>query len=226
MFGLFFLFMMIFYVQANLIVNKIASQNIYSFPGIWYKLAYVTRIFAYILGVISITMITSEIRYKTLRQNIIDGMSRWEFLASKLLFMGVVAVITMVLLTVFGMIYGLKYTNEVTGDMILEKIYFIPATGLYVFGYMVLAFLVGLLIKRTGVAVVALILYLTILEPMLRFKLDVPYYLLPGWCMGSLLTIPTDAYFGTIETDVLIANVIMITILIGACYLVLKKRDL
>ena len=226
MFGLFFLFMMIFYGETNLIVRGYTADSLYSFPKIWSILGYTTRIFSYILGIIAISMITNEISYRTLRQNVIDGMSREKFLLSKLMFMGVVSVLTMVVLLVYGLIYGFNHTPDATMETAMKNMYYVPLTGLFVFGFMVLSFLVGLLTKRTGIAVVALVLYLSIVEPLLRLEFEVPYFLLPGWSIGSLLPVPTRLFSYDVTMDLVLVNLMVISALIGACYLVLKKRDL
>ena len=67
---------------ANLDINKVP---LYHFPDVWQNLAYVSGYFKIMLGIMVVISITNEFTYRTIRQNIIDGMSRWEFLFSKIL---------------------------------------------------------------------------------------------------------------------------------------------
>ena len=56
---------------------------LYDFPDVWQNMTYVATFFKIILAFIVIISVTNEISYRTMRQNVIDGMSKWEFLKSK-----------------------------------------------------------------------------------------------------------------------------------------------
>ena len=57
---------------------------LYDFPDVWQNMTYIATFFKIILAFIVIISVTNEIGYRTLRQNIIEGLSKWEFLKSKL----------------------------------------------------------------------------------------------------------------------------------------------
>ena len=57
---------------------------IYQFPDIWHNITYVAAYLKFILAIYMIISITSEISYNTLRQNIMNGLSRVDFIISKL----------------------------------------------------------------------------------------------------------------------------------------------
>ena len=67
---------------SSLNVNRIP---LYHFPDIWQNLIWVSGLFKLVLAIMVVISITNEYQYRTLRQNIIDGMSRWEFVLSKVL---------------------------------------------------------------------------------------------------------------------------------------------
>jgi len=58
---------------------------IFDFVDIWQNLAYLYKGISIFMAILIIINITNELDYKTFRQNVIDGMSKTEFLGSKLL---------------------------------------------------------------------------------------------------------------------------------------------
>src|SRR3977135_3165680 len=58
---------------------------LYHFPDVWQNLVYISGLFKIVLAIMVVISITNEYQYRTIRQNIIDGLSRWQFLQSKLL---------------------------------------------------------------------------------------------------------------------------------------------
>ena len=57
---------------------------LYDFPDVWQNMSWVALFLKVILGFIMIISVANEINFKTIRQNMIDGMSEWEWLSSKL----------------------------------------------------------------------------------------------------------------------------------------------
>ena len=56
---------------------------LYHFPDIWQNLAWTSGLLKMGVAIMVVVSITNEYTYRTIRQNIIDGMSREEFLLSK-----------------------------------------------------------------------------------------------------------------------------------------------
>ena len=94
--GLYALLIILFFFGVQGFLDDLADEankkspiplpglSAYSLPDIWHNLAYIAGYFKMFLGVVVIILITSEYSYKTIRQNVISGMSRWDFLKSKL----------------------------------------------------------------------------------------------------------------------------------------------
>ena len=57
----------------------------YDFPDIWQNITYAATWFKLFLAFIVVISIANEVTHRTLRQNIIDGMSKKDWLVSKLL---------------------------------------------------------------------------------------------------------------------------------------------
>ena len=63
-------------------INRIP---LYHFPDVWQNLAWSSGLLKIMLGIMVLISITNEYSYRTVRQNIIDGLSRREFLLSKMM---------------------------------------------------------------------------------------------------------------------------------------------
>lgn len=131
---------------------------LYHFPDVWQNLVYVAGFFKFVLGVMVIISVTNEFAYRTVRQNIIDGLSRWEFIQSKILTNAVLAAVSTVLLFVIALVTGMIYTPELRFDEMLNDIEFFPIYFLQVFGYLSFALLLSVLVNRSGLTIILLML--------------------------------------------------------------------
>ena len=59
------------------------SDSIYTFPKVYHYVTYMSSFFNLMLGVIIVLFTCNEIKYKTQRQNMIDGLSKREMILSK-----------------------------------------------------------------------------------------------------------------------------------------------
>ena len=62
---------------------NIAEQGIFNFPYIWHFNTYAASLFKLFLAVVIVSMMANEYTYGTLKQNLIDGLSKKEFILSK-----------------------------------------------------------------------------------------------------------------------------------------------
>ena len=63
----------------------LAEQGIFNFPYIWHFNTFVAALLKIFLAIIIVSMMSNEYTYKTIKQNLIDGLSKKEFIASKFL---------------------------------------------------------------------------------------------------------------------------------------------
>lgn len=61
---------------SKLNINRIP---LYHFPDIWLNLIWCSGLLKIVLGVMVVISVTNEYSYRTIRQNIIDGLSRGQF---------------------------------------------------------------------------------------------------------------------------------------------------
>ena len=148
---------------ANLIEGFGQSINIdriplYHFPDVWQNLVFISGFFKIVLGIMTVITITNEYQYRTLRQNIIDGMSRWEFLQSKILTNILLSFMSMTMVFTIGLITGFIYSPEVNLKDIFTYLEFFPAYFLEVFAYLSFALMLGVFIQRSGLTIIVLLL--------------------------------------------------------------------
>ncbi len=207
---------------------------LYHFPDIWQNLTYIAQYFKLILGIFIIISITNEFSYKTIRQNVIDGMSRAEFIGSKVLFILGISIVSMVFVLLIGLLMGSIYSPEAEMQFMFKHIEFIPAFFISTFNYLLLAMAIALLIKKAGLSIVILLVY-----PALEYMLMVPLpsslehlvEYLPYNALNNLIDMPFPKYVfieirDTVAWKDVIVNIIYIPILIGVSYLTIANKNL
>jgi ABC-2 type transport system permease protein len=186
--GLYFLFLALGLLMAEFMINKqIDSINsrmpipfphitIYFFPWIWQNMTFFATI-RYVLifpAIIIIILITNEFTFKTIRQNVINGMSKAEFITSKLLLISLISVIMTVLLTIGTLIIGLAHTSGITAGLVFERSSFIIGFFVTMLTVQVYALFFGFLLRNTGLSIALFTLYAFIVEPILYYFLKSP----------------------------------------------------
>ncbi|UCH14532.1 MAG: ABC transporter permease subunit [Bacteroidales bacterium] len=206
---------------------------IYDFPDVWHNITYVAGFLKFILAIYVIISITNEINYGTIRQNIMNGLSRWDFLLSKLVLVCFLSIISTLFIIAAGFILGFIYSGNREITDIITYMEFIPAYLLQITAYLIFALFIGLLIKRTGLSMGLLFLYTLIVEPIITFRIKTDWIkgLFPLKAINNLIRFPFKKYaLREVQDyiawdDTLIVSVYII-IFISLMYLILKKRDL
>lgn len=210
-----------------------AGIPLYQFPDIWHNFAYIAAYLKFILALYVIISITSEISYDTLRQNVMNGLSRTDFILSKLGLILIMAAASTVFLFVVTLVTGLVSTPDLTIHNLVRYSGFIPAYFLELTVYLVFALLIGMFVRRTGLAIGLLFLYTLIIEPViaLRIRNDVIKGLLPLKAINNLIHMPFGRYaLREIQNYVALHEVLIALLYLGLfiylTYLLLQKRDL
>jgi ABC-2 type transport system permease protein len=137
--------------------------NPFSFPIVWTNAGFFLSMLLYFPGIIIITFCVNEFTFKTHRQNIIDGYSRKEFLLGKLLLILSFA-IAVTALYVLGIFLFSKISNiefsfngaKVIGYVFIQTLH-----------YLLFAFLLAILFRKSGVAVILFLIYGVVIESIL-----------------------------------------------------------
>jgi hypothetical protein len=151
-------------IQREQPMTKAIMGGPFDFPMVWHTMSYFSSFLMFIPGLLMIISITNEFSYKTHRQNVIDGLSRTQFVTVKMVLAVLLALgctITVFLTTLF---FGLA-ASETPLDFGQAKAvlyYFVQALS-----YSGLALLFGLLFRRSGIAIGVFFLYQLILDELL-----------------------------------------------------------
>jgi ABC-type transport system involved in multi-copper enzyme maturation permease subunit len=138
----------------------LAEMGIFNFPYIWHFNTYVAAILKFFLLLVIVSMMANEYSYKTLKQNLIDGLSKKEFILSKFYTVVAFALASTVFVFVVSLLLGLSYSdyNEfaiITSDLEYIVAFFIKLVGFFSFGLFL-----GILVKRSAFAIGAMVVWL------------------------------------------------------------------
>ncbi len=213
----------------------IPGVSLYSFPNVWHNLAYLASFLKIFMAIISIILVTNEYSYKTIKQQVLHGLSRYELFWAKVLLNLSIALFATFVLAIIAAILGFRNTETVTWANFTEKISFLLAYFYEIFAYISLGFVIATLVHRSGFAIGILMLYAFIIDPILDYKLPGNWGdYLPVQSIGDTIQLPNSQLmrlFGiefqeyVATNDILIAGAwILVFHLIVLWYY--KKKDL
>ncbi|WP_442265610.1 ABC transporter permease [Tenacibaculum sp. ZS6-P6] len=140
----------------------LADQGIFNFPYIWHFNTYVAAILKFFLLLVIVSMMANEYSYKTLKQNLIDGLSKKEFILSKFYTVIAFALISTVFVFIVSLILGLIYSDFNELSIILSDLEYLLAFFIKLVGFFSFGLFLGILIKRSAFAVAGMIVWLVI----------------------------------------------------------------
>jgi hypothetical protein len=146
--------------QAKGIATMVLGNPPYSFPTVWQAVAHVSSWLLFIPGLIMILTVTNEYSFKTHRQNIIDGWTRKQFIATKLMTVTLFALLSTIVVAITAVLFGF------TGDepFSFEGFSYIGYFFFQAMSYIMVALLMAVLFKRGGLAIGVFFVYSLILE--------------------------------------------------------------
>ncbi len=212
-------------------INRIP---LYHFPDVWLNLIWFSGWFKVVLAIMVVISVTNEFAYRTLRQNIIDGMSRWEFLLSKILTNLLLSLMSVAMIFIIGLVTGLIYSPSTAYSNLLMDIEFFPVYFLEIFFFLSYALMISMLIQRSGLTIIVLLLS-QMIELIITANIDesapwlVPYF--PMKSLWLLIECPYPRYAFQEIKDYLdfqsVAIVAVWTFLFNYfSYLKIKKADI
>lgn len=144
----------------------------FNFPTVWDWLGYIGNwLVFFMLGFMAVMIVTNEHTYRTLRQNIITGLHRREFFLSKLYFMAAASLFASLYYAFCALAIGLAHADTLYLATVFKHADLVPRFWLMCMGYMSFGLLMGVLIKRTGIALFVYLTYTFVLEPVVRWAL-------------------------------------------------------
>ena len=127
-----------------------AKSGFFNFPYIWHFTTFIASWLKIFLAVIIVSMIANEYSYGTLKQNLIDGMSKKEFLLSKIYTIILFSIVSTVLVFIISLVLGLKYSSFTETGIIFSDLEYLFAYFLKHVAFFSFCLFLGLLIKRSA----------------------------------------------------------------------------
>jgi ABC-type transport system involved in multi-copper enzyme maturation permease subunit len=144
---------------------KAMIESPFVFPKVWLTSSWMGGLFFILIGMLYILLITNEVQYRTQRQNIIDGWSRTDFLKAKFSLLIFFVLVSTVLIFLCGLVVG-KVFSPANAD-VFKGIHFVGYFALMATLYLMLGYLVAILVKRTGLAIIIYFAIVCILDNVL-----------------------------------------------------------
>lgn len=130
----------------------LADQGIFNFPYIWHFNAYIAIWFKLFLAIVIVSMMANEYSNRTLKQNLIDGLSKKEFILSKFYTVVVFALVSTLFIFIISLILGLIYSDYNEFSIIFSDLEYILAYFIRLVAFFSFCLFLGILIKRSAFA--------------------------------------------------------------------------
>ncbi|MDR3245381.1 MAG: ABC transporter permease subunit [Prevotellaceae bacterium] len=215
---------------VNYLAMELATNNKFgfSFPSVWRDITYISSFLLVIPGLIIIMHTCSEYSYRTHRQNIIDGLSRNQYITTKILFVVALALLSTILTFISAFVIGLSSDTTISFVDFRYIYYFFIQSLMYIS----LAFLFALLLKKSALSIGIFFIYSLIIENILERYLSKINAgdLLPLSSSDHLLSLQVISTFipkdSKPEFVYVIVSIIYIILCYAICYYRYEKQDL
>jgi len=137
----------------------LAEQGIFNFPFIWHFNTYIASIFKFFLLIVIVSMISNEYSHRTLKQNLIDGLSKKEFILSKFYMLIILALISTIFVFIISLILGLLYSDFNELSIIFSDLEYLVAFFVKLVGFFSFGLFMGILVKRSAFAIGGIIVW-------------------------------------------------------------------
>ena len=208
------------------------KQGIFDHNSIWFNICWLIKYANLLISFLFIGIIANDFRYGMIKQNIINGFTKKQVIATYTLSSIVFALFSLVLISSISLIYGVESSKTFQWSDIAKGLF-----GFFFYTIIVLQFcmLLTLILRKSVPTIMSLVIIYLIGEPLLGFVFD--YYtntdyskFLPFSLIAQLL--PQPILMQTIKTISLESHIIWI----GSCsyfllytigsYVYLKFKDL
>ncbi|MFK5879255.1 MAG: ABC transporter permease subunit [Flavobacteriaceae bacterium] len=231
----------------------LAEMGIFNFPYIWHLNTWLSSTIKFFLLLVIVSMMANEYSNKTLKQNLIDGLSKKEFVLSKFYTVLVFSLISTLFVFIVSLTLGYIYSDFTELSIVFSDLEYLLAFFVKLVGFFSFGLFMGILVKRSAFAVGGIIVWF-IIESFMKVYLmwkfrgtdsDIPdniLQFLPLESMSNLIKEPFTRFsavksvanqigedlskdFSVHFTDILIVSV-WTFIFIYLSYRLLKRRDL
>ena len=132
---------------------NLAEMGIFNFPFIWHFNTYIAAILKFFLAIVIVSMMANEYSYGTLKQNLIDGMSKKEFILSKFLTVVLFALCSTFFVFVMSIILGYSFSSYTEIGIVFSDLEYILAFFVKLVGFFSFCLFLGIFVKRSAFAI-------------------------------------------------------------------------
>jgi len=131
---------------------RLADQGIFNFPFIWHFNSYIAAILKLFLAIVIVSMMSNEYSHRTLKQNLIDGLSKKEFVLSKFITVLLFALLSTIFLFVVSLILGYSFSDFTELSIVFSDMEYLVGYFIKLLGFFTFCMFIGILIKRSAFA--------------------------------------------------------------------------
>ncbi len=131
---------------------ELGELGIFDFPIIWHITTFFSAQFKFFFAIVVVSMIGNEYSNKTLKQNLIDGLSKKEFILSKFYTIVFFSFLSTVLVFIISLCIGLFYSSIDEFRLIIRGSEFLLGYFIKLVGFFSLCLFFGMLVKRSAFA--------------------------------------------------------------------------
>ncbi len=140
---------------------ELGELGIFNFPIIWHITTFFASYFKFFFAIVVVSMIGNEYSNKTLKQNLIDGLSKKEFILSKFYTIVFFSLAATILIGVATFCIGMYYSSYTEANIVFREVEFLLGYFVKLVGFFSLCLFFGMLLKRSAFALAFLfVLYI------------------------------------------------------------------
>ncbi len=139
-------------VHINGIEISLAQLGIFDFPYIWHLATFMISFLKFLIAIVIVSLTASEYSNRTLKQNLIDGLSKKELILSKFYLVLGLAVIVTVLVFLVCLILGLLNSDFTEPGIIFRDLEYLGAFFISHLTFFCMCLFAGILVKRSAFA--------------------------------------------------------------------------
>ncbi|CAM2962215.1 ABC transporter permease [Flavobacterium frigoris] len=130
----------------------LAEMGIFNFPFIWHFNTYIAAILKLFLAIVIVSMMANEYSYGTLKQNLIDGLSKKEFILSKFLTVLLFSFCSTIFVFIMSLILGFVFSSYTELSIVFSEMEYLVAFFVKLVGFFSFCLFLGILVKRSAFA--------------------------------------------------------------------------
>ena len=131
---------------------ELGELGIYNFPIIWHITTFFASQFKFFFAIVVVSMIGNEYSNKTIKQNLIDGLSKKEFILSKFYTIVFFSLVATLLLFLISLLIGLYYSSYNEIYIIFRETEYLVGYFVKLVGFFSFCLFLGMLAKRSAFA--------------------------------------------------------------------------